>query len=63
MRCWLGCARSLDSVLGCDVFTLAGVSFHCSSQKNEQSWCEEEKSQVSNKTGCGSFYGKQMFYE
>lgn len=38
MRCWLGCARSLDSVLGCDVFTWAGVSFHCSSQKNEQSW-------------------------
>lgn len=24
----------------------AGMSFHCSSLKNEQNWCEEEKSQV-----------------
>lgn len=36
MRCSFGCAGSLDSVLGCDIFTLTDKSFHYSSEKNKQ---------------------------
>lgn len=54
MKCQFGCAGSLDSILACDIFTLTDVSFHYSSEKNEQAHARGKNSQINDsKTGFG----------